>query len=44
MRKFRWFAAAAVFVLLPVTAEKAEASSRIKDIVDVEGIREKYSC
>lgn len=30
----------AVFVLLPVTAEKAEASSRIKDIVDVEGIRE----
>ncbi|MBX3505889.1 MAG: flagellar basal body P-ring protein FlgI, partial [Parvibaculum sp.] len=26
--------------LLPVTAEKAEASSRIKDIVDVEGIRD----
>ncbi|MBX3447715.1 MAG: flagellar basal body P-ring protein FlgI [Parvibaculaceae bacterium] len=30
----------AVMALLPVTAEKAEASSRIKDIVDVEGIRD----
>lgn len=30
----------AVCALAPLTAEKAEASSRIKDIVDVEGIRD----